>query len=100
MTAMETSAVGSASGGMVGSDGQLSVPTELESGFLAGHQAMGAWQTERGMMLQPYELDKIESTSAMGGSARGYSPSPDGKAPSETIDVDTPLTHGGGSFAK
>lgn len=99
MTAMETNASGSASGGMVGASGQLNVPTELESGFLDGHAAMGAWQTEQGMMLQPYELDGIESTSDHAGVARGYAPS-DGTPPSQTIDVNTPLTHGGGAFAK
>ena len=92
--------VGSMSGGMVGPDGQLNVDTGMESGFLGAHSAMGAWQTEKGRMLDPYELDYLESDSAHGGSLRGYAPSPDGKAPSETIDVNTPLTMGGGSFAR
>lgn len=98
--AFETNAASKvASGGMVGHDGQLNVPTELENGFLDTHEPMNAWKTEMGMMLQPYELDGIESTSAMHGSARAYSPN-HGADPMTTIEVQTPLTPGGGAFAE
>lgn len=96
---MESNSVGSASGGMVGSSGQLNVPTELESGFLGAHPKSGDWYTLKGMKMEPYELDGIESDSEHAGVARGYAPN-DGPAPSTTIDVNTPLTMGGGTFAR
>lgn len=92
--------VGTMSGGMVGPDGQLNVDTGMENGFLGSHTPEGIYSSLKGQMLSPYELDGIESTSAHGGSLRGYAPSPDGQAPSETIDVNTPMTMGGGSFAR
>lgn len=98
--AFEKSSAGNvASGGMVGPDGQFSDPG-LTDGWFPEHPKTGEFETLKGRMLAPYEFDAIESTSSHGGSARGYAPSPDGKAPSETIDVNTPLTMGGGSFAK
>lgn len=98
--AFEKSAGGnSASGGMVGPDGQFSDPG-LTDGWFPEHPKAGDWETLKGKMLSPYELDGIESDSAHAGVARGNAQNDAGPAPSETIDVNTPLTMGGGTFAR
>lgn len=99
--AFEKSSAGTvAGGGMVGADGQLNVPTELENGMFPEHPKSGTdWFTLKGMKMEPYELDGIESDSSHAGVARGYAPA-DGTPPMDTIEVNTPLTMGGGAFAK
>jgi hypothetical protein len=50
-------------------------------------------------MLEPPEFDAIYSDSAHAGVARGNAENT-GTAPNETIEVNTPLTMGGGTFAR
>jgi hypothetical protein len=95
--AFENSGPSVASGGVVGPDGQFSDPG-LNDGWFDGHTPDGIYESLKGMMLNPYELDGIESTSEHGAS-RANSPA-GGTPPSSQIDVNTPLTMGGGSFAK
>jgi hypothetical protein len=87
----------SAAGPAVGPSGQF-VDPGLTDGWFDGHPKTGDWETLKGKMLQPWEFDGIESTSETGAS-RAHSPSPS-TAPNSTIQVDTPLTMGGGTFAK
>lgn len=87
-----------ATGASVGPDGQFADQQQLTNGMFPGHPKVGDWETLKGKMLQPWELDGIESDSEHGAS-RAHSPSPS-IAPNSTIEVDTPLTMGGGSFAK
>jgi hypothetical protein len=98
--AFENSSSGgtTATGSAVGSDGQFQDEQGLTSGMFPGHPKTGDWETLKGKMLQPWEFDGIESTSETGAS-RAHSPSPS-TAPNSTIQVDTPLTMGGGTFAK
>jgi hypothetical protein len=86
-----------ASGSSVGPDGQFKDEQGLTSGMFPNHGPEGVWQSEKGSMLQPHEFMGIESTSEHGAS-RAYSPSK-AVSPSTTIDVNTPLTMGGGTFA-
>jgi len=87
-----------ASGSAVGPDGQFQDQQGLVSGMFPNHAPEGVWKSEKGMMMQPYEADALESTSQTGAS-RAHSPSPS-IAPNSTIQVNTPLTGGGGTFAK
>jgi hypothetical protein len=99
--AFEKSSAGNvASGGVVGADGQYSEPG-LADDWFPGHTEKDSteWMSLKGKMLSPYELDGIESTSETGAS-RAHSPSPNSVAPTSTIIVQTPLTMGGGTFAK
>lgn len=97
--AFETEGVGGvATGSAVGPSGQFEDQQGLTSGMFPGHPKEGDWETLKGMMMQPYEFDGIESTSETGAS-RAHSPSP-AISPNSTIEVQTPLTMGGGSFAK
>jgi hypothetical protein len=98
--AFEKSSAGNvASGGMVGADGQFSDPG-LTDGWFPEHPKSGDWETLKGRMLSPYELDGIESDSAHAGVARGNAENMSEPSPNSTIEVNTPLTMGGGSFAK
>jgi hypothetical protein len=98
MTFAESTGGNTASGSAVGPDGQFQDQQQLTSGMFPNHGPIGAWLSEMGDMLQPYEFDGIESTSQTGAS-RAHSPSPS-IAPNSTIQVNTPLTLGGGTFAK
>jgi hypothetical protein len=98
--AFEKSSAGNvASGGVVGPDGQFSDPG-MNDGWFPGHDEKNSteWMSLKGMMMAPYEFDGIESTSETGAS-RAHSPSP-AIAPNSTIQVNTPLTMGGGAMAK
>lgn len=88
-----------ASGGEVGSSGQLNVPTELENGFLGAHTPDGIYSSLKGMAMAPWEFDAIDGDSAHGGALRGYAPS-DGPVPNDSIQVNTPMTMGGGTYAR
>lgn len=87
-----------ATGSPVGPSGQFQDQQGLTSGMFPGHPKVGPWESLKGNMLQPHEFDGIESTSQTGAS-RAHSPSPS-TPPNSTIQVDTPLTMGGGTFAK
>lgn len=87
-----------ASGSPVGPSGQFQDQQQLKNGMFPGHPKTGPWFSLAGDMLQPWEADAIESTSQTGAS-RAHSPSPS-IAPNSTIEVNTPLTLGGGTFAK
>lgn len=96
--AFEKSSGGStASGSAVGHDGQFKDEQGLKSGMFPNHPKTGPWFSLAGDMLQPWEADAIESTSSQ--VSRAHAPSP-AIAPNSTIQVDTPLTMGGGTFAK
>jgi hypothetical protein len=97
--AFETEGVGSVTTGFTsGPDGQFQDDQGMTSGMFPGHPKSGDWETLKGMMMQPYEFDGIESTSETGAS-RAHSPSTS-ISPNSTIEVDTPLTMGGGAMAK
>jgi hypothetical protein len=98
MTFAESSGGNTASGSAVGPDGQFQDQQGLKSGMFPNHPKTGPWFELAGDMLQPHEFDGIESTSETGAS-RAHSPSPS-IAPNSTIEVNTPLTMGGGTFAK
>jgi len=98
MTFENSSGSNTASGSPVGPDGQFQDQQQLVSGTFPNHGPIGVWLSEKGDMLQPFEFDGIESTSQTGAS-RAHSPSP-AIAPNSTIQVNTPLTMGGGTFAK
>jgi hypothetical protein len=87
-----------ATGSAVGPSGQFQDEQGLTNGMFPGHPKVGPWESLKGKMLQPWEFDGIESTSETGAS-RAHSPSPS-ISPNSTIQVDTPLTMGGGTFAK
>jgi len=70
----------------------------MSDGMFPNHGPEGAWSSLKGAMLAPHIAPPLESTSQRGAS-RANSPSPS-IAPNSTIQVDTPLTMGGGSFAK
>jgi hypothetical protein len=69
-------------------------------GMFPQHPKTGDFESLKGKMLAPPIAQPIESDSSHGGSARGYAPSPDGQAPTESIVVNTPMTGGGGTYAK
>jgi hypothetical protein len=99
--AYESAGVGGVTTGFTsGPDGQFSDDQGMTSGMFPGHAEKNStqWETLKGMMMQPYEFDGIESTSETGAS-RAHSPSP-AISPNSTIEVNTPLTMGGGSMAK
>jgi hypothetical protein len=71
-----------------------------DGGMFPQHPKSGDWETLKGRMLAPYELDGIESDSAHNGSARAGAPNRVDYNPIETFEVQTPTTGGGGTFAK